>query len=110
MTRAHDRGMHEGDAALGHHFAHVTVAELVGDVPADGLNDEQTVKVAACEERWQVRGKLGHATDYLTLQRLHQSHRRERASQAAWLVVACAVARRHLSSGVRRLRFCHMGV
>ncbi len=38
--------------------------ELVGDVPADGLNDEQTVKVAACEERWRVRGKLHHAADY----------------------------------------------
>ena len=41
----HDRGMNEGDAALSHQRAHVTVAELVGDVPTNGLDDEQTVLV-----------------------------------------------------------------
>ena len=65
--------MNDRNAALGHHFGYVTVAELVGDVPTDRLDDEQTVKVATFEENWQVRGKLGHAADYLTLQRLHQS-------------------------------------
>ena len=56
--------MHEGEAALSHHFAHIPVAELVGDVPADGLDDEQAIKVAAFEERWLVRRELGHAADY----------------------------------------------
>ncbi len=42
----------------------VTIAELEGDVPADSLDDEQAIKVAAFEERWCVRGELGHATDY----------------------------------------------
>ena len=36
----HDRGMYEGEAALGHQFTDVTVAELISDVPADGLDDE----------------------------------------------------------------------
>ncbi len=48
---SHDGGMYEGDAALSHQFTHIAVAELVGDVPADGLDDEQTVEVAAFEER-----------------------------------------------------------
>ena len=57
--------MYDRNAALSHYFAQVRLAELVGDVPADGLDDEQTVKVAAFEEHWQVRGKLDHAADYL---------------------------------------------
>ncbi len=64
LDPSHDRGMHEGDAALRHQFTDVAVAELVGDVLADGLDDEQTVEVAAFEERWCIRGKLGHAVDY----------------------------------------------
>ena len=61
----HHCGMNEGQAALSHQRAHVAIAELVGDVPADGLDDEQTVEVAAFEERWCIRGELRHATDYL---------------------------------------------
>ncbi len=57
--------MNDRDAALSHERAHVTVAELVGDVPTNGLDDEQTVKVAAFEERWRVGEELGHAADYL---------------------------------------------
>ena len=65
----HDRGMYYSDAALIHHFAHIAVAELVDDVPANGLDDEQAIEVATLEERWRVGGKRGHATDYLyTLQ------------------------------------------
>ena len=40
------------------------IAELVGDVSANGLDDEQTVKVAIFKERWCVRGELVDATDY----------------------------------------------
>ena len=58
-------GMNEGDAAFSHQRAHITVAKFISDVPADGLNDEQTVEVATFEECWLVRGGLGHAADYL---------------------------------------------
>ena len=61
---SHDRGMNDSDAALSHHFAHVTVAKFVGDVPTDSLDDQKAIKVAPCEEGWCIRGKLGHATDY----------------------------------------------
>ncbi len=40
----HDRGMHEGDAALSHQRAHVAVAELVSDIPADRLGDDKRSK------------------------------------------------------------------
>jgi hypothetical protein len=32
--------MHEGEAALGHQFTDITVAEFISGVPADGLDDE----------------------------------------------------------------------
>ena len=67
LDPSHDRCMDGTDAALGQHFAHVTVAELVGDVPADRLDDEQTVEVAAFKEGWGVRGKWGHFADYLRI-------------------------------------------
>ena len=62
---SHDGGMYEGDAALSHERAHVAVAKFISNVPADRLGDEQAIEVAAFEEGWQIRGKLGHAADYL---------------------------------------------
>ena len=62
---AHDRDMNDSDAALSHQRAHIAVAKFISDVPADRLDDEQAIKVAACEEGWRFRGILGHATDYL---------------------------------------------
>src|SRR5262245_20688390 len=56
--------MYESDSTLSHQAADVAVAELVSDVPSDGLDYEKMIKVAAFEERGNVRKGLGHANDY----------------------------------------------
>jgi hypothetical protein len=56
--------MNDTDTAFSNQCTYVTIAELVGDVPAAGLGDEQAVEVAAFEVRWHVRGELRHAADY----------------------------------------------
>src|SRR5262245_32229879 len=56
--------MYESDSTLSHQAADVAVAELVSDVPSDGLDYEKMIKVAALEERGNVRKGLGHANDY----------------------------------------------
>jgi hypothetical protein len=57
--------MYKSHPTLSHQGADVTEAELVSDVPSDGLDDEQMIKVAAFEDCWSIRGRLGHADDYL---------------------------------------------
>jgi hypothetical protein len=56
--------MHYRDAALLHQIAHVTITQLVSDIPPYGLNDKKMVEMAAFEERGPLARKLDHADDY----------------------------------------------
>ena len=38
------------DSSLAHYFDQVTIAELVGDVPTDAENNDDTIKVTTTEE------------------------------------------------------------
>ena len=56
--------MYDRDAALRHQVAHITMAELVSEVPPHGLNDEKMFEMASFEERGLLTRELGHADDY----------------------------------------------
>ena len=42
--------MYDRDTALLHQVAHVTITQLVGDIPSYGLNDKKMIEMAAFEE------------------------------------------------------------
>ena len=64
MDPSQNGGMYDHDAALRHQIAHVTITQLVSDIPSYGLNDEKMIEMAAFEEFGLLRKKLDHADDY----------------------------------------------
>ena len=56
--------MYDRDAALRYQVAHITIAQLISDVPPHGLNDKKMVEMAAFEERGLPTRELDHAYDY----------------------------------------------
>src|SRR5262245_46153843 len=66
-------GMHDCDAALRHQFAHITITQLVSDIPSYGLNDKKVIEMAAFEEFGLHGRDLDHAHDYPQLSGLHQN-------------------------------------
>jgi hypothetical protein len=49
---------------LRHQIAHVTITQLVGDIPSHGLNDKKMIEMTAFEEFGLLGRELGHAGDY----------------------------------------------
>jgi hypothetical protein len=56
--------MYDRDAALRHQVAHVTITQLVSDIPSHGLNDKKMVEMTALEEFGLLGREFGHAEDY----------------------------------------------
>jgi hypothetical protein len=56
--------MYDRDAALRHQIAHITIAQLVCDVPPHGLNDKKMVEMTAFEDFGLLGRELNHAGDY----------------------------------------------
>jgi hypothetical protein len=56
--------MHDSDTALRHQVTHITITQVVSDVPPYGMNDKNMVEMAAVEERGLFTRELGHAGDY----------------------------------------------
>ena len=56
--------MYDRDAALRYQIAHITISQLISDVPPHGLNDQKMVEMAAFEERGLLTRVLNHAYDY----------------------------------------------
>jgi hypothetical protein len=57
-------GIYDRDSALRHQIAHVSITQLVSDIPSYGLNDKKMIEMAAFEEFGLLRMKSGHAEDY----------------------------------------------
>ena len=64
MDPTHYGRIHESDSTLRPEIAYIAIAELVSDVPSDSLDDEQMIKVAAFEERRNIRKGFGHINGY----------------------------------------------
>jgi len=60
-----DGCMSKINSALSHHIAQVTIAYLVGDIPAHAEDDYCRIKVAALEQRWGARRAIIHSADYV---------------------------------------------
>jgi hypothetical protein len=56
--------VYDRDAALRYQIAHITISQLISDVPPHGLNDQKMVEMAAFEERGLLTRVLNHAYDY----------------------------------------------
>ena len=64
MDPSQNGGMHDRDAALRHQIAHVTITQLVSDIPSHGLDDKKMIEMTAFEEFWLLGRELSHAEDY----------------------------------------------
>jgi len=56
--------MYDHDAALRHQISHVTITQLVCDIPSHSLNDKKMIEMTAFEEFELLKRELGHAHDY----------------------------------------------
>jgi hypothetical protein len=57
-------GVYDRDAALRHQVAHITIDQLVSDIPSHGLNDKKMIEMTAFEEFGPLGRELDHAGDY----------------------------------------------